>query len=136
MERATACRVNKRATDIDAEQAVIAGAGDLDDGRHVEQGGIVDEDIYAAAALFDFGYGAVDGRLVGHVEADGKGRRANGLCGLLGAGHVNVGDGNRRAFARIGSGKGCTNAARRAGDDGRFALQPHFRMAFPSPSKR
>ena len=128
--------MKKHARHIDAEQPVIAVAGDLDDGRHVEQRGIVDEDIDAAAALFDFGNGAVDGSLIGHVEANGKGGRANGLCGLLGARHVDIGDGNGCPFTRVGRGKGGANAARRAGDDGRFALQSHLRMAFPSLSKR
>ncbi len=58
----------KHAFGIHRELFVEAGFGDLQHGRHVEDRGVVDQNVDTAKALGDLAHHGVDGRLVAYVQ--------------------------------------------------------------------
>ncbi len=124
------------ACDIDRKQPIIALAGDLDDRRQVEQGGIVDQYVDPAGRLLDGFYRRIDRGLVGDVEPDGIGRRADLGGGCAGAFQIDVVGGNPGTLAHIGLGKGLADPARSARDDGRLAFKTSGHCASPRSLKR
>ena len=126
----------EQALDVDVEDLVEARPRHLDDGRHVEDRGVVDEDVDAAAA----GHHPLHRRLdrVGrrHVEAKAVGAVADVGRGPLGRRGIEIGESHGRALLGIAAGDGAADAARPAGDERDLVLELHCRAAFPSLSKR
>ena len=124
------------ALDVHPEDEVIALLGDFAPWRHVEDGGVVDEDVYAAHALLAFGDTGLDLIHLGDIERIGEGSVADLAGQRIGIGEIEVGHADARTLLCIACGNGRTNATRTAGDDGCFTLKTHQTRTFPWESKR
>ena len=94
----------KQAFDVDGENLVVARFGDFDDRRHVEDAGVVDENVDPAPSLNYVLNRSLDGGCLCDVEREGGPLLAM-TCGcLLGLSQGNVGDRNSRAFCDIAFG--------------------------------
>ena len=115
----------QQALDVDREDLGIALAGDLEQGRHLEEGGVVDQDVDAAGAVHHRLDHGVDRGLPGHVDLDREGALADLARGLLGVGEQDVGDRDARALTDVALGDRATDPARAPGDHGDLVVQSH-----------
>ena len=123
-----------RSTDVHVILAAVILLRDLFQRAHVEDAGIVDEDVDPAKRLFDPRYPVLDRRVVSHVHRHcyrAVPQRCGSFAGILFQ-HVRHGD--RRAFTRVGLADRTADTARAAGDKGCLAVQPFHSMRRPLSS--
>src|SRR5690606_38648550 len=111
-------------------------ARDVDDGREVEERGVVAEDVDAAEGLFDRRDRRVDGILPRDVEFDRHSGGVDRVRRLPRAREVDIGDGDPGALAHVSLREGAADAARGAGDEGGLAVEASHERAIPLSSKR
>ena len=100
-------------------------AGDLDERREVEHGGIVNQDVEAAGLCHHLGDGCINRSLVGDVEPNCIGALADFSGRCRGSGGVDIPNRDGGALFHVGFGKGGTNPAGSAGNKGRFSFESH-----------
>ena len=115
----------EQAFDVDGENLVVAGFGDFDDRRHVEDAGVVDENVDPAPSLNHVLDRSLDGGCLGDVESEGDRLVAMACGGLLGMSQGNVGDRDSRSFRDIAFGDRRADAPRAASDERDFVLEFH-----------
>ena len=87
---------------LTANSLLVALARDLDDGRQVEEGGVVDRMSMPPPSADAFGDRGVDGVLLGHVHLDGKAAGPISAAVCRAARDDDVGDRDACALAHIG----------------------------------
>ncbi len=120
---------------IDGHESVKTVAGDFDDRREIEQGGIVDQYVDTAKTFAAF-YCCVDRCLVRDVKVYGPCCRADAACGLFSVFQIDISNDHICAFACVGFRKGSANSAGRPGNQCGFTRQPLHLIVFPSEPKR
>ena len=126
----------QRSGNVDLEQLLIVVAGDFGNRRRGEDRRVVDQDINAAERIDGRGHRRVDAVLICHVHLDRDGGVTDIRGGLAGAGDIDIGDGDPRAFAGIDLCEMTADAPCRAGDQRRFASKPCHVRRSPLSSKR
>ena len=121
--RPTACRVKKSPAALTAKTRSKLFPRDLEDGRQVEDGGVVDQDVDAAGAGDDRLDHPVDRLLPRHVQFDGEGRlpeRRSRGPGLL---EQDIGDGDAGPLGYEPFRDRPADPAGAARDDGDFSFK-------------
>ncbi len=126
----------QRAGDIDLEQLLIVGAGDVGNRCRGEDRRVVDQDINSVKRIDGCGHRRIDAVLACHIHLDRDGGVADVGCHPAGAFDIDIGDGDARALAGIGLREMTADAPGRAGDQRRFASKPPHVRRSPLSSKR
>jgi len=118
--------------DVDGEDHVETLPGHVQHRRHIENGGVVDQDIDGAALAGNGLHHRNDRVLGGNVKIDRISAAADRSGGRLARVGIAVSDDHGGALLGVALGYGTADAARAASDDGDFAVELHCRMALPS----
>ena len=114
----------ERSGHIDRKEPLIAFAGDIDGFSRIKEGCIVQQNVDFSGLGHDLSQCCVNAGLIRHIQRHRIGAFAQlccrGLCGVK----IDICDGNRCAFFKIFLRKAAPNAARGAGDEGGFSVQP------------
>jgi hypothetical protein len=117
----------ERAVEVDRQQLLPVGIGEIDQRADDLDAGVGDEDVDAAVALRRRGDAGLDLVLAGDVHRDRQRLAAGGLD-LLGDGgrrlEIEVGDHRDRALGGEPPGDSPAETARRAGDDRNPSFKP------------
>lgn len=117
-------RGKEAAVQMNSKNPFPVGKGDIGDRVEVLHAGVTDQDVDAVQPARGVRDPALHLGLVGHVHAHRDGAAPEFRRDALGA--VDVGNAHRGAFGCERSRNGGADAARRPGNDRRFALQLHI----------